>query len=153
MNQKKILFICKNRNAAYGPSFGLYNSCKFICNALEKQRIESKVVSVVDNNCIDKEVHDYKPTHVFIEAIWVVPSKFKELIPLHPIIKWYVRIHSKVPFIAHEGIAIQWLREYDELSKEHPTFHVSSNSYSVVETLRSAYNIKVKYHPNIYCPH
>ena len=80
----RLLFICKLRSGFYGPSFGLINSCKFVANALAKYGIEAKVVTVVDNNSIDREIHQYKPTHVFIEALWVVPSKFKELIPLHP---------------------------------------------------------------------
>ena len=34
---------------------------------------------VVDNNGIDKEITEYKPTHVFIEGLWVVPEKFDVL--------------------------------------------------------------------------
>src|SRR5574339_131410 len=115
--QPRVLFICKIRSSFYGPSFGLINSCRFIANALEANDIKAKVVSVVDNSDIDREVHKFKPTHVFIEALWVVPSKFEELIPLHPKIKWFVRIHSKVPFLANEGMAMHWLREYHDLSK------------------------------------
>src|SRR5580698_6050865 len=114
-NEKRILFICKIRNDFYGPSFGLINSCRFISNALQKNGIDSKVVSVNDNNDIDREVHNYRPTHVFIEALWVVPDKFQELIPLHPDVEWYVRIHSKIPFLANEGMAVEWLKKYYEL--------------------------------------
>lgn len=148
----KILFICKMRGGFYGPSFGLINSCRFVSNALSKQGIQSKVVSVVDNSFIDKEVYDYKPTHVFIEALWVVPSKFKELISLHPKVKWYVRIHSKIPFLAHEGMAMDWLRQYNELSIEYPKFHTASNSNIVVETFDVCYKTKIDYFPNIYEP-
>ena len=76
----KILFICKRRNDKYGVSFGLINSCMFVCNALSKYNIESKTITVTDNNDIDREVSVYKPTHVFIEALWVVPEKFHILI-------------------------------------------------------------------------
>lgn len=150
--QPKILFICKIRNDFYGPSFGLINSCRFVSNALEHYGIESKVISVVDNTSIDKEVHDYKPTHVFIEALWVVPSKFEELLPLHPKVKWYVRVHSKIPFIANEGMAIDWLRQYAELSKAYPNLHVAANSIDVVETFAICYNIVMGYFPNVYDP-
>jgi hypothetical protein len=37
---------------------------------------ESNIVVVLDNNEIDKYVTKYKPTHVIIEALWVVPTKF-----------------------------------------------------------------------------
>jgi len=152
MKKIKILFICKKRNDSYGISYGLVNSCKFIVNALEKCGIEGKIVSVVDNNCIDSEVHDYKPTHVFIEALWVVPSKFETLLSKYKKIKWYVRIHSKMPFIAHEGIAIEWLKEYYELTEKHHNFGIASNNMDMVESLKEAFHIHSEYYPNIYCP-
>lgn len=150
--EPRVLFICKRRDHSYGPSFGLINSCRFICNALHQYGIWAEVVPVTDNNCIDAEVTKHKPTHVFIEALWVVPNKFKELIPLHPKVEWYVRIHSKIPFIANEGVAIEWLREYDELSKKYKTLHLSANNPEPIEASRLTYGIKMFYHPNIYCP-
>ena len=152
MKPKKILFICKERNHSYGPSFGLINSCKFISNALKKHNIESKIVSVIDNNDIDREVNQYNPTHVFIEALWVVPSKFPVLFKLYPKIKWYVRIHSKIPFLAHEGMAIDWLKEYADLVDQNPNFNITANSFDIVDTMKYAYDINVKYFPNIYDP-
>lgn len=148
----RILFICKIRNDFYGPSFGLINSCRFVANALQHLGIECKIVSVVDNNCIDREVHKFKPTHVFIEALWVVPEKFQELIPLHPKVKWYVRIHSKVPFLANEGVAMEWLKKYAELSKVYPQLHIAANSEDVVESFDECYGIEIGYFPNIYHP-
>lgn len=151
-NKTQILFICKKRNDFYGPSFGLINSCRFISNELEEHGIHSKVISVNDNNDIDREVTKYRPTHVFIEALWVVPNKFEELIPLHPKVQWHVRIHSKIPFLANEGNAINWLREYDKLSQLYPTLHIAANSPDVVETFKCDYNIEMEYFPNIYHP-
>lgn len=148
----KILFICKLRNDFYGPSFGLINSCKFISNSLKENNIESRVVTVIDANDIDREVFNYKPTHVFIEALWVLPSKFEELIPLHPEIKWYVRIHSKIPFLANEGIAIQWIKELNKLSKIYPQFQIAVNNKCDIETYYLYDKIKMQYFPNIYCP-
>lgn len=154
--KKRVLFICKKRNAAYdnsGRAVGLYTSCKFIENALTFYGVDSKVVLVNDNNDIDREVTKYKPTHVFIEALWVVPEKFKVLIPLHPTVQWYVRIHSQVPFLALEGVSIEWLRSYHELSKEYPQLHVASNSKEFETAFREAYHIPVEHFPNIYFPH
>jgi hypothetical protein len=148
----KILFICKKRNDFYGPSFGLINSCKFIVNELTAHGIKAKVVVVNDNNDIDREVTQYHATHVFIEALWVVPEKFEELIPLYPKVQWYVRIHSKIPFLANEGNAIHWLREYNKLSCVYPTLHIASNSEEVVDTFKCDYNIDMSYFPNIYHP-
>lgn len=147
---KKILFVCKDRNHNYGPSFGLINSCKFIVNALEKHHIEAKVVNVIDNNDIDREVSQYKPTHVFIEALWVVPSKFPILMKLHPDVKWYIRVHSKIPFLAHEGMAIKWLREYVDLNNDN--VRVAANNFDIIDSMKYAYGIDVDYFPNIYDP-
>lgn len=114
---KKVLFICK-KNYNYGfvshtrRSSGLFNSTKFVADALNNHGIEADVVEVVDNNCIDREVTLYKPTDVVIEALWVVPEKFRILKKLHPHVKWHVHIHSNIPFIANEGSAMEWILEY-----------------------------------------
>lgn len=117
----RALFILKRRedystnitNFTYGPvATGMFNSAKFVSDMLNDAGIESKVVTVIDNNCIDKEVHQYKPTHVFIEGYWVVPEKFDVLMPLHRKVKWFIRCHSEMPFLAQEGIAMDWTFEY-----------------------------------------
>ena len=149
---QRVLFICKKRNDSYGVSFGLINSCKFICNMLNEHGIKSKVVTVVDNNGIDAVVHNYKPTHVFIEALWVVPDKFKVLLPMYPKVEWYVRIHSKIPFLAHEGVAIEWLRRYQKLSKVYDNLHIAANSLETINGLYKSFNMHVGYYPNVYQP-
>jgi len=115
----KILFILKRRedfNATVhnhvGLSTGLYNSASFMNNMLNDLDIESKLVVVPDNNSIDREVTAFKPTHVIIEALWVVPQKFAILQKLHPNVKWIIRIHSEMPFMAGEGMAMDWLGDY-----------------------------------------
>jgi len=74
--------------------------------------VESKLVVVEDNNRIDREVTLFKPTHVVIEALWVVPTKFVMLSKLHPNVKWIIRLHSEIPFLAGEGMAMDWIAEY-----------------------------------------
>ena len=115
--------------------------------------IEAKLVEVIDNNCIDRELHKFKPSYVFIEALWVVPEKFHVLISLHPHIKWHVRLHSNVPFIANEGIAMEWLVKYKELQKRYPQFHISPNSIDMCNALKKTLNIDTIYSPNIYQPY
>jgi glycosyltransferase involved in cell wall biosynthesis len=79
---------------------------------LNDNGIDSKLVHVVDNNFIDREVKAYKPTHVIIEAYWVVPEKFDILQKLHPGVKWIVRDHSKSEFLSNEGMAFGWTLDY-----------------------------------------
>jgi hypothetical protein len=113
----RILFILKRREKQWGANYysmssGLLNSVSFIVHMLTSLGVEAKLVDVADNNCIDREVTLYKPTHVIIEAYWVVPSKFDVLLPLHPDVHWAVRNHSETPFLANEGIAFEWTAEY-----------------------------------------
>lgn len=124
----KVLFICKRRVDSYGVSFGLLNSAKFVSNMLNWYGVESKVVTVADNNGIDREVSQFKPTHVMIEAIWVVPEKFTVLARLHPNVEWIIRVHSKAPFLAMEGIALSWLRAYQDLAATGIKIKIAPNS-------------------------
>jgi len=119
MNHKvRALFILKLRQD-YGnimehqqvPS-GMLNSAKFIADMLISSGHDAEVITVIDNNFIDREVRARKPTHVFIEGYWVVPEKFPILKRLHPHVKWIVRCHSEMPFLAQEGIALDWTFNY-----------------------------------------
>jgi hypothetical protein len=148
MKNVRLLFILKKRSS-YGVSYGLVNSCAFICNALKKTGMECKVVEVVDNNCIDREVHLYKPTHVSVDALWVVPEKFNVLLKKYPNVKWDVRIHSKIPFLANEGIAFEWLYGYEKVSSKFNNFVVAANSKNTALQLHNL-GINTVYLPNIY---
>lgn len=138
LKNQRILFILKRRQdytSEYGANHlatGMYNSAKFVSDMLEDSGITSKIVIVIDNNDINREVTEFKATHVFIEGIWVVPEKFDVLIPLHPKVKWIVRCHSEIPFLAQEGNAINWIFEYMRRG-----VYVSGNSNRVNEALRS----------------
>lgn len=166
MSKFKLLFICKSRKiptiAGYkdfgedhrNGSYGLINSCKLIARSLEylyPDKFECEVITVIDNNCIDREVTLRKPTHVFIEALWVVPEKFYQLIPLHPNVKWAVRIHSKTPFLSNEGVAFDWINKYLEVAKKYSNFVISGNDLEYSSDMCSAYKTdNFAYLPNLY---
>ncbi len=154
---KKILFILKKRmsyggyGGEYGISFGLINSAKFVAHELDKiPGIETKVVEVQDNNSIDKEVALFKPTHVIIEALWVVPEKFPILIKLHPKVTWIVRLHSKPAFISNEGNAMDWIGKYIKIGKDTDKLFVAANNQEFADNLTAIYKADVLYTPNIY---
>ena len=151
---KKILFVIKERKV-YGTKttcYGLVNSCQFVANVLNNiSGYEAKVVQVVDSNAIDKEVFAYKPTHCFIEALWVTPAKFKELAPLHPDVKWVVRLHSMIPFLVSEGMSFDWVNEYQKLRDSGINISVSCNNNRLHEDLNNVYK-DISYSPNIYYP-
>lgn len=150
----RCLFICKKRVDSYGISYGLLNSATFVANALEDIGIDAKVVSVADYNQIDKEVTSYDPTHIFIEALWVIPDKLRELCQIHPRRKWIVRIHSKIPFISVEGMAIAWLRGYANVIREFnlKNLIVSGNSTEFNDDAKAVLHLNAVYLPNIYQP-
>jgi hypothetical protein len=54
----------------------------------------------------------FRPDIVIIEALWVVPEKFDVLKRLHPNVNWFVHLHSHIPFLALEGIAMDWVSRY-----------------------------------------
>ena len=113
----RVLFILKLRQTSGGTytilkSSGLLNSATFCKDMLINNDYEAKLVEVVDNNSIDREVTLYRPDVVVIEALWVVPEKFNVLRRLHPDVKWIVRVHSEIPFLAGEGHAMDWINAY-----------------------------------------
>ncbi len=150
--QPKILFICKKRKTyGTGPythivSSGLLNSARFVNDMLVENGIDSTIIEVIDNNCIDREVKKHNPTHVIIEALWVVPEKFEILSKLHPKVKWIIRIHSEIPFIANEGIAMDWIFKY----LNYPNVTVSVNSLRALSELNAVTPKPMLFLPNYY---
>ena len=114
-------------------STGLYNSVSFLDEMLNDCNVTSEICVVEDNNSIDRAVTRFKPTHCIIEALWVVPSKFAVLTKLHPKIKWIVRLHSEMPFIANEGIAMDWLADY----VRYPQLMIGVNAPRMLEETRT----------------
>jgi hypothetical protein len=160
----KILFILKRRedynattHSHVGLSTGLFNSASFVNDMLNDQKIESVIEVAIDNNCIDRLVTKHRPSHVIIEALWVVPTKFAVLQNLHPTVKWIIRLHSELPFIAGEGMAMGWLGDYSNCKNviiacnaprafhEVKTYLKIKNSWTDEIT-----NNKVIYLPNYY---
>ena len=140
MRKLKIIFILKKRHdynsdkdSHIGLSTGLYNSALYVNEMLINAGVDSQVEVVNDNNDIDRVVTKHKPTHVIIEALWVVPEKFKILCKLHPKVMWIIRLHSNFPFLANEGVTFQWIGEY----VTYPTLFVALNSDRALNEIRN----------------
>jgi hypothetical protein len=109
------LFIVKQSYRYDGErqvSRGLLISARMVAAMLEAAGFEAKVAEAVDGNSIDHLVMRHRPARVVIEAIWVTPAKMAELLKLWPRVRWTVRVHSEFPFLANEGMAIEWLLAY-----------------------------------------
>lgn len=150
---KKVLVLVKKNND-YGdysdPSkkskAGLYNSARLLVDALNKiHHIHAILDTCIDSNVIDKKLFHFKPNLCVLEAIWVTPTKLKELVVLHPKVKFCVRIHSKAPFLAMEGQALSWIKEYEKI----PHVQVAFNNKQTSRDF-NAIGISNIYLPNIY---
>lgn len=115
----KVLFILKRRedynamiHSHVGLSTGLYNSASYVCEMLNESGVSAALEVAIDNNCIDRLVTKHRPRFVIIEALWVVPEKFDVLAKLHPDVTWVIRLHSELPFLAGEGMAMRWVAAY-----------------------------------------
>ena len=147
----RILFILKRRHDyghhhhhADGLSTGLFQSVRFIVKMLTDLGYDARMEVVIDNNDIDREVTKHKPDLCIIEALWVVPEKFDILKRLHPKVRWMVRLHSDVAFIANEGIAMGWIHGYFARGVA-----VSINSISALHNL-AGLGGTMDYLPNFY---
>ena len=147
---KSILFICKQRMTTEGylTSSGLFNSVSMLVKSLSDMGFAASSVDVIDGNCIDREVFNSDPEIVVIEAFWVTPDKLRELVGLthHRGRIWIVRNHSKMPFLASEGIGLPWLLEYVNI----PNVYVACNSREPLGSLSVATGKHIEYLPNIY---
>ncbi len=148
----KVLFIFKHRLDEYGIPIGLINSAKFTVNGLVKAGIDADYACVIDANGIDAEIKKNKPTHVILEAIWVPPAKLEELAKLYHKVKFTVLIHSKAPFLANEGIAMEWIMQYRDLAKHIDNIEIGCNNLQFNYDLTNILGRKTIYLPNIYCP-
>jgi hypothetical protein len=148
----KILFVVKKREIydycpGYNTSFqsGLFNSARMICEALKPLGFETHIADVVDNNCIDREISLFKPDICIIEGLWVVPTKFSILTTLHPAVQFVIRIHSRLPFLAVEGQAIDWIIKY----AYYPNVYVACNNLDTNDSV-GLINDRNLYLPNYY---
>jgi len=160
----KVLFILKRRpdydpihHSPKGLSTGLFNSANFINEMLNNAGIQSSMEVAIDNNCIDRMVRQHNPTHIIIEALWVIPTKFAVLCKLHPKVKWIIRLHSELPFLAGEGMSFNWIGDYADFSQITIGVNAPRMMNEVVAYLKNVkgwnqktINEKIVYMPNYY---
>lgn len=136
----KILFVLKRRedfnpekHTPNGMITGLYNSANFMCDMLKKSKFDAEIEVAIDNNDIDRMVTKHSPTHVIIEGLWVVPTKFAVLTRLHPDVQWIIRLHSDMPFLAGEGMAMNWIGDYARF----PQITIAANSPRMLNEVKT----------------
>ena len=153
----KLLFLLKHRNTPWNPdeqyaselSSGLLNSVRFITRMLEQsfRSCQPYLEQVADGNGINCVVTRVRPQVVVIEALWVTPEKLSELCQIHPDVKWIIRLHSEVPFLANEGIAMDWLNRYTQINDR---VMIAANSPRATRELSLLLHHNVLHLPNCY---
>lgn len=147
----RILFLLK-RNLIYGSynsviaKSGLLNSARITAHQLHKHLgYKTEVEVCTDGNEVDKFVHKHRPKVVIIEALWVTPKKIHELTKLHKRVIFIPLMHSEVPFLAHEGNAMDWIQQYNELDNVFPAFNSAITNEQFLKI-----GINSLYLPNVY---
>jgi hypothetical protein len=134
-------------------SSGLKNSAGFVHDMLLRNGYDVKLVEVVDANAINREVTLFRPDIVIIEALWIPVPKMIQLQAIHKTVKWIVRIHSEIPFLANEGIAMERITGYLPITnvflapnseEAHDDFKTYMENISIVQSK------KVLFLPNFY---
>jgi hypothetical protein len=152
MKKKRVLFLLKERFYNSSKlSYGLINSATHIARFLERKGYDCKIETVIDSNFIDKEVFEFKPDFVIIEALWVSAEKLKELIEIerYKHINWIVRVHSDVGFLSSETMAIKYINDYIDLKKKNLSIALNNKEFD--EYLSIDLHYKLDYLPNIIC--
>lgn len=144
-NEERLLFLLKHRG--YTPSFGLLNSVRGLQSSLSRNFLNLTTVleQVVDANSIDKMIWRWRPSRVILEAVWAPPEKIKELRAKYPDLPFVIRIHSREAFLAGEGSALTWMKEYLKI----PGVSVAGNNLDFVEGMKKA-GWRLEYLPNVY---
>jgi hypothetical protein len=153
--QHRILFIVKKRSYEGENSIpvGVYYSALFLTNALAKDGVIAKTALIDSNDEISPIVNDFKPTHVSIQALVVDPKKLSELCRLFPQVLWNVRLHSKVPFLATDRFAFEYINGYmNEIIPFLPNFQITTNNKKTSKDLSEVLKTNIPYLPNIYLP-
>ena len=150
--KKKVLFVLKKKNAYGNPTsapYGLKTSCYLVSECL-KPYANCKIVEVIDGNSINKEIYDFRPDFVIIEAIWCPPYKIRELIRLYPKTQFSIRLHSKFPFLAQEKLALEWMNEYRDFINKYDNLSISANNEDFIYQINNTLNYAVELLPNCY---
>ncbi|MDQ6864807.1 MAG: hypothetical protein M3044_13410 [Thermoproteota archaeon] len=147
---KTLLILVKKNNVSgnYGSvkNSGLYNSSKALKAVLQSEvSVRCFIEICVDANDIDKYLSKFKPQICLLEALWVTPEKMEEIVQLYPKVTFFTRIHSRIPFLAQEGIAIEWIKKIGKIDHS----YIACNNYQTHKDFKSI-NIPNIYMPNLY---
>ncbi len=103
---------------------GLFNSCAFVVDMLNAAGIGARLVQIDDPKDIAGSILGCGATDVIIEALFVQPAVLSALAEKFPLVRFVVRLHSEIPFLAFDGNAMRWLFAYLAI----PSVSVAANT-------------------------
>lgn len=132
---------------------GLNVSTMLMHLELVRRGFNSSYTGVIDDNDIDRVIYFLKPTHLILNAFWYRPEKIELLCNKYKEVKFFLRCHSKLNFLAMEGNGIKRLLEYISLSENYKNVFVASNSYEMVKDVQQVFDKHITWIPNLYFMH
>lgn len=158
----KILFLLKKRDNQFtcddwyntppgqGGKFssGLANSAQFMVDMLNAKGVHEAVLEeVIDGSFLQRRIIANNPDLIVLEAIWLPPSIVAANVQIYPNKRFVVRVHSEIPFLAGEGIAMDWIQQYAAI----PNVYIAPNSPRAMLSLQAILPPeKVVLMPNYY---
>jgi hypothetical protein len=103
---------------------GLFNSCAFVVDMLNASGMPARLIQVGNEQAIRKAITSVEPSDVIFEAFFVIPALVNALSAENPCIRFFVRNHSELAFLAYDSNALGWMADY----LRNPHMHISSNS-------------------------
>lgn len=123
-----------NAGLSWANNSGLFNSCAFIVDMLNASGVGSRLIQIDGAEQVENQIKACQPTDVVIEAFFVPPSVLAYLSDKYPTVRWIIRAHSEIPFLAQDGNAMAWLAQYLAL----PAVSLAANTIRARSDLQRA---------------
>lgn len=148
---KKIVNVFKIRKGYAGEYVGLGVSSDLTNKFLNEFGFNSQSFGVVDDNKIDKILHDERPDFLIIKAFWVRKEKLELLANKYKKTKFIVVSHSKPTFLGTETKGFERLFEVVDVAKRCANVFLGVNNKDFFNNFLGITD-KVLYVPNIILP-
>jgi hypothetical protein len=148
---KKMIHLFKVRKGYAGEYVGLGVSSDLTNQYLKELGFNSESFGVVDDNKIDKILHDERPDFLIIKAFWVRKDKIELLAKKYTKTKFIIVSHSKPTFLATENKGFERLFEVLELANRLDNVFLGLNNLDFFNNFEYL-SRNVVYVPNIILP-
>lgn len=125
----------------WSANSGLFNSAAFVVDMLNASGVAARLIQINGESEASGPILACKPTDVVIEAFFVSPATLNALTKTYPLVRFFIRSHSEIPFLSHDSVAMGWIAAY----LNNPSMHIASNTARSVADLQ---NVAQAYFPH-----